>query len=51
MVCDLEIGAGRKVSKGRKGRIIYQRHPEKLSSLWKREAGRDFGECIFKMSN
>jgi hypothetical protein len=31
--------------------IFYERHSEELSSLWKREAGRDFWGCLFKKLN
>jgi hypothetical protein len=37
-------------SKGGKIGIFYRRHSEKISSLWKREAGRDLGEDLFKNS-
>ena len=38
-------------SKGEKSGIFYRRPWEKLSSLWKREAGRDLWESILKKPN
>jgi hypothetical protein len=38
-------------SKGGKGGFFIEGVQRKLSSLWKREAGRDFREGLFKKLN